>query len=234
MPPRFAIYYTPEPDSLWWQAGSQWLGRCARDGQSLEQPEIAGWPAQRLAELTRDPRRYGWHATLKAPFRLAERRTEQDLEAAVADLAGRHRPMALQGLQLTRLGQFIALCLPQPLREVQAFADHCVQDLHHLAAALDDLEIARRRRSALTPRQDELMLRWGYPYVLEEFRFHCTLSDNLQGVPESEQMALWQAAQSHFASLPTPDLAGVSIFCEPGPGQPFVWRSYWPLSGEGA
>lgn len=46
-------------------------------------------------------------------------------------------------------------------------------------APLTDADIERRRSAGLTPRQDELMLEWGYPYVLEEFRFHLTLTGAL-------------------------------------------------------
>lgn len=230
-PSRYAIYYTPEPDSDWWLAGSRWLGRCARSGEALAQPEVPGWPVGRLHALTREPRRYGWHATLKAPFCLADGIGLEDLERAVAALAARHVPIALHALQVTRIGQFLALCPSQPLPELQEFAARCVQDLHPLAAPLNDLEIARRRRSALSPRQDELMLRWGYPHVLEAFRFHCTLSDNLQGVLATDQADLWKAAERHFAHLPAPWLSGVSVFVEPAPGQAFTWHGYWPLTG---
>jgi len=40
-------------------------------------------------------------------------------------------------------------------------------------------ELARRRAAGLTQRQDTLLLRWGYPYVMEEFRFHLTLTGKL-------------------------------------------------------
>ena len=40
-------------------------------------------------------------------------------------------------------------------------------------------EIAKRRPERLSPRQRQLLDIWGYPYVMEEFQFHLTLSDDL-------------------------------------------------------
>jgi len=45
-----------------------------------------------------------------------------------------------------------------------------------LAAAA---ELARRRTLRLTAEQDAMLARWGYPYVLEDFRFHMTLTGSL-------------------------------------------------------
>ncbi|TKA95193.1 DUF1045 domain-containing protein, partial [Cereibacter changlensis] len=44
-------------------------------------------------------------------------------------------------------------------------------------------EIARRRPERLSPRQRGYLADWGYPYVMEEFRFHLTLTGDL---PEAE------------------------------------------------
>ena len=67
---RYAAYFAPAIGSAWWEAGSHWLGRCAARGQPLPQPAIDGMPPARQQALTAAPRRYGWHATLKAPFAL--------------------------------------------------------------------------------------------------------------------------------------------------------------------
>ncbi len=78
---RFAVYYAPSRESAWWQAGSAWLGRDAESGEPCvsPQPEALARP---LADLTEAPRRYGWHGTLVAPFRLADGVTQQDLLGA--------------------------------------------------------------------------------------------------------------------------------------------------------
>lgn len=62
---------------------------------------------------------------------------------------------------------------------LQALAARVVTGLDHFRAALIPAEIARRRPDRLALRQAELLGLWGYPYVLEEFQFHLTLSDDL-------------------------------------------------------
>ena len=74
--PRYALSFAP-PGGLW-RLGSEWLGRCAVTGQPAQPPRIDALTAEELRTLTAAPRRYGFHATLKAPFRLAD-------GAAVAD-----------------------------------------------------------------------------------------------------------------------------------------------------
>ena len=41
-------------------------------------------------------------------------------------------------------------------------------------------ELERRRKAGLSAAQEKMLLRWGYPYVLDEFRFHLTLTGRLQ------------------------------------------------------
>jgi hypothetical protein len=45
--------------------------------------------------------------------------------------------------------------------------------------------MARRRAAGLTPAQERNLIEWGYPYVLDEFRFHLTLTGSLAD-PEAE------------------------------------------------
>jgi hypothetical protein len=68
------------------------LGRDALSGESLSGFAIPGTDAQGWRELTAEPRRYGFHATLKAPFRLAAGLSADELFQAVAALADTLQP----------------------------------------------------------------------------------------------------------------------------------------------
>ena len=46
-------------------------------------------------------------------------------------------------------------------------------------APLSAADRERRIKAKLSPRQIELMDQWGYPYVLDEYRFHMTLTGAL-------------------------------------------------------
>ena len=71
MTARYAIYYAPAAEDELYRAASAWLGRDVYTDTPLVRPAIAGMESLDLDALTSDPRHYGWHATLKAPFELA-------------------------------------------------------------------------------------------------------------------------------------------------------------------
>jgi hypothetical protein len=221
-PHRVAIYAAPAPDSEWWERGSEWLGRCASRRCSLPMPEIAGVDPGAQMAATADPRRYGWHATLKAPFRLSAASNLWALRDAVAELCREHRAIDLGDLQVSRLGSFLALTPEHAPAALGALADDCVRRLQPLAAPLNETELARRRRAPLTPEEDALMLTWGYPWVFEKFRFHFSLTGPLAGVPDDVVGRLWVAAARQFGALPPMRLDRLSIFIEPSPGADFV------------
>ncbi len=186
---RLAIYFCPAPGALA-DAAAQWLGRDVATGAVLPQPHPM------LPGLTVAPRRYGFHATLKAPFRLAAGHGEATLLEGVRVLARALRPVAIEGLAPRRLGGFLALMPGGDTKALDALAAQVVTGLDRFRAPLTEAEIARRNPSALAPRQRALLAQWGYPHVLDTFRFHMTLTDRLT---EAQAAALLPLARAHFA-----------------------------------
>lgn len=212
---RFAIYYAPE-EGPFASAAAAWLGYDVVSGQTVAQPRFD--LPRSLADATAAPRKYGFHATLKAPFRLAEGVTQQDLSAALAALAAQIPSVHLTGLRLVDLDGFLALVPQDPSAALQALCARLVQDLDGFRAALTPDEIARRRPDRLTPRQRALLEIYGYPYVLEEFFFHMTLTGQLA---LHEEPAFMRAITTHFAdSVPQPlVLASVCLMGEDATGR---------------
>ena len=101
------------------------------------------------------------------------------LDVALASFCAARAPVHLAGLELARLGSFLALCPKGDTTPLKALAADTVRSFDSLRAPPDTDEIARRRATGLSPAQDALLLEWGYPYVMEEFRFHITLSGKL-------------------------------------------------------
>ena len=229
--PRHAVYAAPAPDSPWWQAGSQWLGRCAATGSTLEPPEVPGFTPDELTRLTHEPRRYGWHATLKAPVTLAQGVSPQQWYDRMCTLANQCPPLALPPLVVRRLGHFLALVIDGDDQPVQALAAACVTRLHDLAAPLSASELARRRSAGLDARQEALLQQWGYPHVLDRFRFHFSLTGPLHGLSDAQVDRLMQAATDWFAPLPPLTLDRLAWFVEPMPGGLFRWEASCPLQG---
>ncbi len=224
-PHRVAIYCAPPVSSPFWRAGSQWLGRCAHSGQALAQPVVPGWSAQAVAELTADPRRYGWHATLKAPFRLAPGHSLQTLLQALRRVCAGRAPVPLPPLRVVHGDGFLALRPTADCPALNALAADCVRDLQPLAQPLTPEELARRRRAGLTPEQDALLQAWGYPHVLQAFRVHWSLTGALQPwAPTAAAVAaLADAATRHFQDVPVPVVDALAVFAEPAPGADFRW-----------
>jgi putative phosphonate metabolism protein len=229
-PYRAAIYFAPPPGSAAWQAGSRWLGRDAATNAPLPQPRIDGVEACTLAQLTAEPRRYGWHATLKPPFRLRQGLSLDALDSAVYALCREWRPVPLPALRVARLGHFLALRPEGDTAPVNALAAACVQRLHALAQPPNDAELARRRRAGLSPHQDELLRAWGYPWVLDEFRFHCSLTGDLRGTDEAQVQSIERAAQEAFDQLPAQPITSLAVFIEREPGADFVLHQHWELN----
>ena len=171
---RYAVFFAP-PEGALSDTAARWLGWDAQRGCT-----VAHDASERdLDAATAEPRRYGFHGTLKAPFRLAGGTDRHGLERAVADLARRTGPVAAGPLRLRRIGAFLALVPDEPLRALAALASDVVDALEPFRAPLTEAEIARRKPASLTPRQRDLLDRYGYPYVREEFRFHLTLAGPL-------------------------------------------------------
>ena len=193
---RYAVYVMPDGPLA--RFGAAWLGWDALSGRPVDHPVVAGLPRP-LAEITATPRKYGLHATIKPPFRLAEGTTLAALMADLAGLCDRQGPVTLDGLRLTRLGSFLALTPAGDTTALHALAARAVTDLDRHRAPLTAADLARRRAgAALTPAQEENLTRWGYPYVLDQFRFHITLTGSL---PKPEATAVEAALAPHLAPL---------------------------------
>lgn len=177
--PRYAIYYAPSPESPLWTFGSAVLGYDAATGERRPPLAPAGVSVADWEAMTAAPRRYGFHATLKAPFRLAEGASENDLIAAGQAFARKRRGFSLPELEVTNLEGFVALSPMEPSEPLDALASGCVEAFEPFRAPLSETELATRLKAPLTERQREALGAWGYPYVFEDFHFHMTLTGQL-------------------------------------------------------
>lgn len=232
MSPRYAVYALPgalTPDPLR-PLGEMWLGR-ASDGSEIIPAVPEGWTRAELDAITVDARRYGFHATLKAPFRLADGVEAAALDERVAALAAAAASVTVPQVDLCRLGGFYALMAGAPAPALHALADAVVRDLDDLRAPITDAERARRRPERLTPRQRDYLDAWGYPYVFEEFRAHFTLTDRIS---EAEAPRVAATLLSYFEARLGRDVRidALCVFCEPESGAPFQLRSVHALRDE--
>jgi hypothetical protein len=222
LPFRYAVYFCPSPDSDWGLAGAQWLGRCAITGKTSQQLEISGIDSELFRSLTSDPKRYGWHATLKAPFKLAPEHEVGELLLKLHQLAKSLKPFDLPKLEVSSVGGFLSLRPKIASDELDAAAAMCVRDLQSFSLPLTEKELTRRRNKAeLTPEQDKLLVDWGYPWVLDEFNFHFSLTGSLDSVDAKTEKKLIQAAKHHFQNLSICRFDRIALVIEPEAGKDF-------------
>jgi putative phosphonate metabolism protein len=192
---RFAIYYLP-PEGALADFGAAWLGWDCVSARDSIPHDVPG-----LHDVTMTPRKYGFHGTLKPPFRLAEGTDVSALQDAVSQMAAACAPAQSDGLALTELGRFLALTPVGDTSGIARVAATCVEALDAFRAPPPEAELERRRKARLSERQEALLQRWGYPYVMDEFRFHLTLTGRLN----VDDIAPWtETARAHLPPLPAP------------------------------
>lgn len=222
---RYAVYYTPPPGAFA-DFGAAWLAWDIAQGAAV--PHAPSDYAA-LARLTETPRRYGFHATIKPPFALAEGTDADGLADAVAGLARTLPPAHADGLRLSRIGGFLALVPEGDNTEIDALAAAVVTGLDAFRAPPSGAELARRRAAGLSRAQEANLTRWGYPYVLGEFRFHMTLSGQLD-LADAEAMEAVLAPRL-AAILPRPFAIGDVTLAGEDAGGRFHELSRHRLSG---
>ncbi len=217
---RYAIYFSPKPDCDLFRLGSHWLGRDAIAGERLDPALSNGLSRVEWRTATESPRRYGFHATLKPPFRLATGSTYDELRNAVRTFAASYKSFAAPPLTVGTLGRFLALTLSTPSTEFSALAAECVRTFDYFRAPASDEELALRLRDSMSDQERQYVRLWGYPYVFETWKFHMSLTGSL---PKEKLPHLEEALVERFAPVCGQifPVDSICIFHEPVPGSPF-------------
>jgi hypothetical protein len=191
--PRYAIYFIPDPETELYRFGASVLGYDSYTGNNI--PLIPNAAPDWLDKI-REPRAYGFHATLKPPFRLVGGPVASDLGAALDAFAKSQSRIDVGPVEVRSLGSFIALVPAAPCSALVRLAGACVQHFDHFRAPMSGQERARRLAAPLSKSQMINLDRWGYPYVFDDFQFHLTLTGPL--VDEDRAQTLqWLTAEFH-------------------------------------
>src|SRR5215472_3603134 len=134
--PRYAIYYAPAQGSSLDQFGTEMLGYDAWIGAALPFPSDVVERIPDWRELSDDPRKYGFHATLKAPMSLADGKSEKMLLAACAEFANAMRPIPRFAPVVNSISGFIAVIPGEKSGELQQLAADTVRTFDGFRAPL--------------------------------------------------------------------------------------------------
>ncbi len=172
--PRYAIYYAPEPGSPLHAFGQSWF----TDAQGAS--VATSISPERIQELSENSRRYGFHGTLKPPFGLNPASSLESLLAAARIFARTLAPIELPPLELAIIGKFIALTPITQSAALEKLAAACVRAFEAFRAPLTHEQLENYKLNRLTVHQEQMLENWGYPYVMEEFRFHISVTDRIE------------------------------------------------------
>lgn len=223
---RYAIYLAPPVHHPLWARGCEWLGR---------DPDSLGAPPPPRVPWVSEPWRYGFHLTLKAPFRLRPGVRESDLHTGVTALAERHAVFTMPALRVGWHGETLALRLrvqAAPASALRALAEDAVRCAEPLRAPLTEAEHARRVATGLDQVGLRHLAEYGYPYVLERWVPHLTLTDNLGPYELGTCVDIKRAAQRHFAAALSQAwrCQSVDVFRQDAPGVPFIRTESFALA----
>ena len=227
---RYAVYFVPAPQVALAERGGRWLGYDIELGTNFVPSAFDGLLQERWAEITRAPRHYGFHATLKPPFRLAEGCSATALAGMMAALAKGLKRVTIPRLSVGAIGDFVALVPDADVPYLSDIAAACVRSLDSFRAPLDDAEIDRFLDGTLSDRQAALLGDWGYPYVLDEYRFHMTLSGPLSMAERPDLINLLRDWFDEALQGPV-GLDALALVHQPDPAAPFRVQARFPLAG---
>lgn len=218
---RFAIYYSPQSHTPLWEMGTNWIGRDALTGKLvMPRHDVQVTELERQA-LTYSPAHYGLHATLKAPFELNAGMSYEGLRESLAEFVAGQKSFELPALKLKNMDDFVAL-VPKPASErLSLLAQACVETFDEFRLPLSPQELSHRQSTSLTRQQHELLLKWGYPYVMESFRFHITLTNRTYR-NQCDRVIEGLCEEVEKLNHSRVDFDGLCLFCQADRRQPFT------------
>jgi len=177
--PRFAIYFVPAAETALYRFGAAVLGYDCYSGAAVAPLRNVGLSEAERTALTAGARTYGFHATLKAPFRLRAEFDQGDLLAEVRALAASIPAIPTFAPAVGLIGGFVAIVPAAASPALEQLAAECVTGFERFRLPMTAPERERRLAGGLNQRQVANLDRFGYPYVLEEFRFHMSLTGRI-------------------------------------------------------
>ena len=229
MSERYAIYFTPDPESALWKRASAWLGRDAATGLSLDRLDTELDP-EVVEELTAKAAGYGFHATMVAPFSLAKGASVEALYSDLEAFAKDRQPFDLP-LQVTTLGSFLALCPPARSEPLDRLHSDLIKAFHSYGEPLNEADLERRAKGGrLTERQMDHLREWGYPYIFEDFRFHMTLTKSVAEDQRENVLRILTETFGDVLNEPIP-VDSIALFHQPSREEPFLILRHFTFEG---
>lgn len=221
---RCEIAYVPPPEDPLSERVGAWLGGGSR-GEAP--PVIEGLTPADHSFLTALPRRSGFHATLKPPFALEDGHSVFELERRLAEFAVQRREPILLTLEIARVDSFFAFVPTHPIPEIARLAAEIVVQFDGFRRPMSPEELDRRSAARYSPTQLANLVKWGSPFVFDQFHFHMTLTGPVDR-NERDHVAL--VLNRHFGVAPfTVALDRIVLSVQDDAYEPFRIHSAHPF-----
>ena len=218
---RYAIYWTPLPETAIAKFGALWFGGF----------ETFGLPPQLAQRAIKAPAIYGLHATFKAPFRLQDDVRPETLRDALDDFCANRRAPEKSRLMLGYYQRYLTLMLCEKEADIDLLAAECVTHFDRFRAPLNEEDRKRRELrdlDGMSPQEEAFLKDFGYPYVLSAFRFHISLAGPLESADLDVAAKAFQPHLAPFMSEPF-EIKDLTLLGEPRSGGVFEVISRHPF-----
>ncbi len=222
---RYAIYYAPELGSPLDKFGQAWLGRDTRTGNRIRQPEVVGVYSRELQNIVSPATLYGFHGTLKPPFFLSVPELKETLVRELKTFAAEESPFLLPRLVLAHMGRFLVLQPERTDGQINQLSERCVRRFDSFRRPPSAEELNGRCFLGLNSSQEKNLIEWGYPYVMDQFKFHLTLTGPIIDVHLSEHLFNELERQLEGIDLSAIRVASICLFVQTEKDQPFMLHS---------
>ena len=179
---RVAIYFLPKKNSSLENFGKNLLGRDINKKRKISLTRRQKYFINRgftyfdeLKDYCEQPAKYGFHATLKAPFRLKRNVKTKNFYDVISHIAAQHSRFKIKGLKIVYSKKFTFITSRKPNKLLINLENDLVKHLDTFRAELNKTEIKKRIPDSLTFKQNKYLKEWGYPFVFDQFKFHMTL-----------------------------------------------------------
>lgn len=215
---RYAIYFAPAQHTELTE-----FGRLVLSASTL----LNDSPVR--LSVTRKAAFYGFHSTFKAPMELATGVDEQALLDAMEAFVKTRRKLPLIGLAPRTLDGFHALTLAEA-DAINDVAGDVVKTFERFRAPLSEYDRQRRDPNSLSAQQLQNLDTYGYPHVLDEFRFHMTLSHRMTDPVESSDYHQWLVSLYSDTVTETPVFDQLALFMQPDREHAFTRVAEFPVN----
>ena len=179
---RVAIYFLPKKNSSLENFGKNLLGRDINKKKKISLTRRQKYFINRgftyfdeLKDYCEEPAKYGFHATLKAPFRLKRNVKTKNFYDVISHIAAQHSRFKIKGLKIVYSKKFTLITSRKPNKLLINLENDLVKHLDTFRAELNKTDIKKRIPDSLTIKQNKYLKEWGYPFVFDQFKFHMTL-----------------------------------------------------------